>query len=243
MPTNYSAIWKDFGFLSATNSASPYLIVPYKGFSLVCLNGVRPFDVNRDLKFDRTNLTAKVVASADVLRRLMIYAENFPRTVRNEVLALGSTALNLIQSGSTLLSVEGSIAGSVTTLDCVSRSGRARLDVITAKRRKIAVSFRFVRYKGSAGQMTGGTSMDPATAENLLDVMNCLFLPSANIELTLLSARAENLHQALGSAILLENFQKHVLKIAPRQIATCISSSPTKSPTSSGPVTTVETTI
>lgn len=210
MPANYSAIWKDCGFL---NSAPPCLVVPYEGLSLVCLNGVRPLDVNRDLKFDRTNLTVKVVAQAGLLNQFMIYAENFPQTVRDEVLALSSKALNLIQFGSTLLSVEGSVAGSAAALDCVSRSGTARLNVITVKRRKITVSFRFIRYRDSAGQMNGGTSKDPAEAEKLLEVMNRLFLPSANIELTLLSTKAENLNQALGPAVLMENFQKYVLPL------------------------------
>lgn len=213
MPANYSAIWKDCGFL---NSAPPCLVVPYEGLSLVCLNGVRPFDVNRNLKFDRTNLTVKVVTRTDLLKQLMTYADNFPQTVRNEVMALSSQALNLIQFGSTLLSVEGSVAGSAAALDCVTRSFTARLDVITARRRKIAVSFRFVRYKDSAGQMTGGTSLDPVEAEKLLAVMNRLFLPSANIELTLLNAKAENLNQPLGSAVLMENFQKHVLPLRDR---------------------------
>lgn len=210
MPAHYSAIGKDGGFF---NSAPPGLVVPYEGLSLVWLNGVRPFDINRDLKFDRTNLTVKGVTPADLLNRFMIYAENFPQTLRNEVLALSSQARNLIQSGSTLLSVEGSVAGSSTALDCVSRSGTARLDVITARRRKIAVSFRFVRYRDNAGQMTGGTSKEPAEAEQLLAVMNRLFLPAANIELALLNAKAENLNQSLGSAVSMENFQKHVLPL------------------------------
>ena len=92
MPANYSAIWKDCG----ASATPPCLVVPYEGLGLVRLNGARPFDVNRDLKFDRTSLTVKVVTPADVLKTLMIYADNFPRAVHDEVLALGSTILNLI---------------------------------------------------------------------------------------------------------------------------------------------------
>ena len=49
--------------------------------------------------------------------------------------------------------------------------------------------------------MKAGTSLDPAEAERLLAVMNRLYLPSANIELTLLSTKAENLDHALGPAV------------------------------------------
>jgi hypothetical protein len=210
MPANYSAVWKDCGFFGST---PPCLIVPYEGLALVCLNGARPFDVNRDLRFDRTNLTVEVVSPAGVLNRLMIYADNFPQAVRSDVLALGSRLLNVIQFGSTVLSVEGSVTGSAAGLDCISRSGTARLDVVTVKRRKIGVAFRFIRYKDAAGQMKAGTSIDPAEAEKLLDVMNRLYLPSANIELTLSSARAENLNQALGPAISVANFQNYVVPL------------------------------
>ena len=107
MPANYSAIWKDCGFLGST---PPCLVVPYEGLSLVCLNGVRPFDVNRDLNFDRTNLTVKVVTPASVLNQLMTCAENFPQSVSDQILALGGNVRNLIQYGSPVLSVEGGIS-------------------------------------------------------------------------------------------------------------------------------------
>lgn len=210
MPANYSAIWKECGFLGST---PPCLVVPYEGLSLVCLNGVRPFDVNRDLKFDRTNLTVKVVTPASVLNQLMTYAENFPQNMSNQILALGGNVRNLIQYGSTVLSVEGSVTGSATSLDCVSRSGTAKLDVVTVKRRTIGVAFRFFRYLDGAGQMKAGTSLEPAEADKLLEVMNRLYLPSANIELTLSSAKAENLNQALGPAVSVENFQKYVVPL------------------------------
>jgi hypothetical protein len=209
----YSAIWKDCGFLGST---PPCLVVPYEGLGLVCLGGVRNVDVRRDLKFDRTSLDVSVVSPKEALMTLMIYSENFPQSVRSEILALTGSIWNLSQFGSTVLSVEGSFAGSSASLDYVSRSGTAKLDVVTVRRRRISVSFRYVRYRNSNGAMTGGTSRDPAEAEKLLAVVNRLFLPSANVELTLRSTKAEHLEQVLGPAVGLENFQKRVLPLRDR---------------------------
>jgi hypothetical protein len=209
----YSALLKDCGFLSAT---PPCLVVPYEGIGLVCLGGVRNLDVRRDLKFDRSSLDVSVVSAKAAPMQLMIYSENFPQSVRSQILVLTGEIQILTQFGSTVLAVEGSFAGSSASLDYAGPKGRARLDVVTVKRRRIAVSFRYIRYRDESGAMRGGTSRDPAEAEKLLAVMNRLFMPSANIEFTFRSAKAEQLEQALGPAILTENFQKHILPLRDR---------------------------
>jgi hypothetical protein len=209
----YSALLKDCGFLYAT---PPCLVVPYEGVGLVCLGGVRNVDVRRDLKFDRVSLDVSVVGPKAALRALMTYSENFPHNMRSEILALAGNIWHLSQYGSTVLSVEGSFTGSYASLDFAGRTGRAKLDVVTVRRRRIAVSFRYVRYRDGNGAMRGGTSRDPAEAEKLVAVMNRLFMPSANIELTLRSAKAEQLEQALGPAVLMENFQKHIIPLRDR---------------------------
>jgi hypothetical protein len=198
------------------DGSPPCLVVPYEGIGLVCLGGVRNVDVRRDLKFDRTNLDVSVVGPKDALMTLMTYSENFPQRVRSDILGLTGNIWNLTQFGSTVLAVEGSVAGSSASLDYAGRSGRAKLDVVTVKRRQIAVSFRYIRYRDGNGAMTGGTSRDPAETEQLMSVMNRLYMPSANVELTLRSAKTESLQQALGPAVGLENFKKHVLPLRDR---------------------------
>lgn len=209
----YSALWKDSGFLKG---APPCLVVPYEGLSLVCLGGVRDLDTRRDLKFDRSNLDVGVVSPKQALMTLMTYSENFPGSERSEILGLTGSIWNLTRFGSTVLSVEGSVTGSTASLDYVGRAGRAKLDVVTVRRRRVSVSFRYIRFRDAGGAMRGGTSRDPAEAEQLIAVMNRLYMPSANIELTLRSSKAEQIDQALGTAILMDNFQKHVLPLRDR---------------------------
>jgi hypothetical protein len=209
----YSALLKDCGFFYTT---PPCLVVPYEGIGLVCLGGVRNPDLRRDLKFDRTSLDVSVVSAKAALMKLMIYSDNFPHNMRGEILALAGYIWQLAQFGTMVLSVEGSFAGSSASLDYTGRSGTTKLDVVTVKRRRIAVSFRYIKYRDGNGAMKGGTSRDPAEAEKLIEVMNRLFMPSANIELTLHSAKAEQLEQALGQAILIENFQKYILPLRDR---------------------------
>jgi hypothetical protein len=207
---NFAAVWKDSGFSA---SVPPFLVVPYEGINLVYLNGVRSFDLKRDLKFSEGHLTVKAVGPGEISRALMTYSENFPSTLRSDVLALGGGMLNTIRFGSVLLSVEASISGGTAALDYVNRAGGAKMDVFSFRRKTVAVSFRFVRYLDTAGQLKMGTQLKPADAEGLIDIMNRLFMPSANIELTLKSASQAVVHQKLGSAILLENFHKHIVPL------------------------------
>ena len=96
----YSGLWKDCGFLSGS---PPCLVVPYEGLGLVCLGGLRHLDIRRDLKFDRTSLDVSVVSPKDALMKLMTYSENFPHSLRSEILGLTGSIWNLTQFGSTVL--------------------------------------------------------------------------------------------------------------------------------------------
>ncbi len=205
----FSAIWKDCGFLTDT---PPCLVVPYEGLSLVVLGGVRSLDVRRDLKFDRTNLTVEALRGSEVMMQLMIYSENFPRSVRNEVLSLAAGLHNIMQFGGSVLAVEGSVTGVAASLDYAGKSGRARMDVVTVRRRRITVSFRYIRYPGQDGRVSG-TVRDPAEAEQLMAVMNRFYLPSVNVELVLRNSKAETLQRGLGQNVTTETFKNYVLPL------------------------------
>jgi len=207
---NFAAVWRDSGF---STTVPPFLLVPYEGVSLVYLNGARSFNIQRDLKFPTENLTVKAVNPAEITRTLMTYSENFPSTLRNDVLALVVGMRNTILFGSVLLSVEASISGVTASLDYIGKPGGAKMDVFATRRRTIAISFRFVRYQDKAGFLKSGTGLTPPDAEGLLDIMNRVFLPSANIELTLKSATYANIHQQLGTEILMDNFRKYIVPL------------------------------
>jgi hypothetical protein len=185
--------------------------LPGEGIALVVLGGVKSVDVRRDLKFDRTNLTVDALHPSEVMKKLMICSENFPLSVRNEVLSLTGGLQNIMQFGGSVLSVEGSVTGSAS-LDYAGRSGRAKLDVVVVRRRRVTVSFRYIRYPGPDGRM-GGTGRNPAEAEQLMAVMNRFFMPSANVELVLRSARAETLQRPLGPSVTTEAFKAHVVPL------------------------------
>jgi hypothetical protein len=210
MPVHFSAVWKDSGFLA---SMPPFLVLPLEGIGLVYLTGVRSLNIQQDLKFDRTNLSVTAVNAADITRHLMTYSQNFPAKLRGDILKLASGMLNSLQFGSVLVSVEGSVSGSTASLDYIHKEGQAKMDVFTAKRRKVAVSFRFVRYQDEAGLMAKGTALTPSDAEGLVEIMNRLFLPSANIELTLKSSDYARVNRQLGNAILVENFRNYIVPL------------------------------
>jgi Matrixin len=210
MSAGFSAVWQDSGFL---NEMPPFLVVPLEGIGLLYLEGVRSPDVRRDFKFDGTNLTVTPVHASDLTKTLMLYADNFPQNVLTDVLALQSAMRSKMNFGSALLAVEGSISGSTSSLDYITRTGRAKLDVYTTKRRTVTVAFLFIRYQDDTGAMKAGTTFDPSYAEELVRVLNRLFLPSANVELTLKVAQAKNVSQRLGPVILTENFRKFILPL------------------------------
>jgi len=121
--------------------------------------------------------------------------------------------LNKMNFGSVLLAVEGSVSGSTSLLDYKSRANHAKLDVYTAKRRTVTVSFLFIRYQDDTGVLKAGTKLNPSYAEELVRVLNRLFLPSANVKLTLKTAQSKNVSQWLGPAVPKDNFRKFILPL------------------------------
>jgi hypothetical protein len=211
MFASFSAVWKDCGFLEAT---PPFLVIPSEGIGLVYLNGVRSLNMVDDLKFDRTNLTVTAVNASDISRQLMLYSQNFPLRVRTDVLGLAGSIRNLTHFGrAVLLAIEGTVAGVTAAVDYVKSGSRAKLDVYTAKRRTVAVSFRFIRYQNDAKEMRGGTALAPPYAQELVGVLNRLFLPSANIELTLKSSVYADVNRQLGPVILKDNFLRYIVPL------------------------------
>lgn len=206
--TGFSAIWKDSGFLKAT---PPFLVVPYEGVALVYLNGVRNLDVRRDLKFD-VSLTVTPVTQGNMMIKLMEYAENFPARLQPDIMARASDIRTALQFSSSVLCVEGSYAGATVSLDYVGRDkrGPAKMDVYTVKRRTVPVAFRFIRYLDDQGQPARGTTHSAAEAEGLVAVMNRLYMPSANIEIVLKSARDVTIAQQLGPALSKDGLYRHV---------------------------------
>ncbi len=212
MAVNFSPVWKDCGLVS---SLPPLLVVPLEGVALVYLNGVGSFSTGKGMKFDSNNLTVSALESADVLRYLTIYADNFPGSQRAEVLALAGGMQTSMHFGSIVLSVQASVGGVTTALD-YSAGGKvvARMDAVGLRRRTLAVSFRFVRYVNDAGVPAAGSVFTPDDAAGLVAVMNRLFMPSANIELTLRSAEYLVIGRRLGATVSEAAFRAD---IAPRR--------------------------
>jgi hypothetical protein len=169
----------------------------------VYLQGLKTLDVSRDLKFKRENLSVEIVKH-DLHRRFMTYAGNFPGRTKDEVYAETGAALTSMRSGHFILAVEGLSTGIIAGLNYEGKSGTAKLDVVTVKRRTVDVGFRFVTYQG------GGTTKKPHEAEKLMEVMNRLYLPGANVELRLSSAKSETINRPLGVPMSKENFINHV---------------------------------
>ncbi len=210
MSANFSAVWKDSGFLA---SVPPFLVVPRDGIGLVYLNGVRSLNIQQDLKFDRANLSVTPVNATDIFRHLFRYSQNFPSKVHAEILALAGGIRNSMHFGSVLLSIEGSVSGQTASLDYINKASRAKMDVYAAKPRTVAVSFRFIRYQNAAGEMRSGTALARPYAEELVEILNRLYLPSANIELRLKSSEYARVNQKLGTMILMENFRKYIVPL------------------------------
>jgi hypothetical protein len=103
--------------------------------------------------------------------------------------------------GSVLLSIEGSLSGNTASLDCVRKGSLAKMDVYPAAPQTVTISFRFIRYQNEAGEMKSGTTLAPSYATELIAILNRLYLPSANTELTLKSSEFANVNEKLGDTI------------------------------------------
>lgn len=216
MHVKFSAVQPDGGDFQSGDPA--FLIVPYEGAGLVFLDGVGSVDVRHDLRFDGTSLTVTPVRSTEIYPLLMTYSQNFPRRARDTVLALDIGLADRLFFGKTvLLSIQGSSYGKTISLDYVGRAGRAKMEVYTAKRRTASVSFRFIRYLDESGSMAAGTKLLPTYAEELIGVLNQLYMPSANIELTLKTSAQANVNRRLGTQLSRDTF---LSQVAPLKDAT-----------------------
>jgi Matrixin len=205
----FSAVQPDGGDFLAGDP--PFLVLPYEGIGLVFLDGVKSVDVRRDLHFDRSSLTVTPVRSSEIFANLMSYSQNFPQRLRDTVLALaGGIADRLFFGKTVLLSIEGSSYGVPASLDYVGKAGRAKMDLYTAKRGTASLSFRFIRYQDDSGNITAGTTLSPTYAGELIGILNRLYLPSANIELTLNTSTQVNVNRALGTPMSKASFLSHV---------------------------------
>jgi Matrixin len=205
----FSAVQPDGGdFLSGDPA---FLVVPYEGIGLVFLDGVGSIDVRRDLHFDRSDLTVTPVKSREIFPNLMTYSQSFPQRMRDTVLGLAMGIGDRLFFGKTvLLAIQGSSYGETASLDYVGKAGSAKMDVYTAKRRTASVSFRFIRYLDDSGNMTAGTKLSPSYAAELIGILNRLYMPSANIELTLSTSTQVNVNRGLGTPISKAGFLSHV---------------------------------
>jgi hypothetical protein len=205
----FSPVQPDGGDFLAGDPA--FLVLPYEGIGLVFLDGVKSVDVRRDLHFDRSSLTVTPVRSSAIFANLMSYSQNFPQRMRDTVLALAVGITDRLFFGKTvLLSIEGSSYGEAPSLDYVGKAGHAKMDVYTARRRTASVSFRFIRYQDDAGNMTAGTKLSPTYAAELIGILDRLYLPSANIELTLRTSAQANVNGPLGTPMSKASFLSQV---------------------------------
>jgi Matrixin len=199
---NFSAVWKDCGFLKGS---PPFLVVPKAGIGLVYLNGAHSPDAYSHLQFNRANLSVTEVKANDLQKFLLQYAANFPSKAFSEVQSLSAGMRNTMAFGSKLLSIEGRVTGQTVSLDYISKTDKAKMDVYTITRNTVNISFLFVRCKDSQGQSTG-TTLVPSYAEELTGILNRLYIPSANTELKLKSSRYVDITQPLRQPIARDTF-------------------------------------
>ena len=160
---NFSAVWKDCGFLEGS---PPFLAVPTAGIGLVYLNGAHSYAYG-NFQFNPASLKVTEVHANGLQKFLLNYAINFPSKVFGEVQSLSGGMRTRLSFGSKLLSIEGRAAGHTVSLDYVSRTEKAKLDVYATSRNTVNVSFLFARYQDSGGQ-PAGTTLAPSRAEELV---------------------------------------------------------------------------
>jgi len=194
MPARFTAFHQYSGF---HETVPPLLVAPYRGKGLVKLINVRSFNIQSDLRFNRSDLTVKdVTAEAD--KSVLEYAQEFPATLRDEYTA---THIRHGLHGSALLSIEGKRLSYLADLNYVNGRIQAPLQVYTVPWRQVTISFRFVHYWNVDKEMKAGTTHDPSLAEKLVAFLNRYYLPAANVEFELKSALPINFSRFLGSPI------------------------------------------
>jgi hypothetical protein len=180
MPAEFTEVLPLSGFDRMTPTGGPGIVIPHKGAGLVI------FDGGKHLKLDTVMKPALVVEDIKNpnFRELIADARHPSNANKSRELALlSSGALRLIKITANALV---GVGAKVEAMNPRTRKAEAALKIIVLKQKRVKIAIRPVRVRDDAGVLVY-SSRKPIDPSLLLDQMNAIWKPQANIVFELTS--------------------------------------------------------
>ncbi len=206
----FASIFKETG----VDPANQFMVVGLRGLNLVALHDAKGFDV-RDLRYDTKTLEIREVTRDQVHRVSSALSEQFISwNLQDEESAKSywgvmHTALGTLNSR--LLAVTGKARGS-TEIKGVHGRTILRMEVAVVPQTSFTVAFKFLQHLDESNTMKSVTQWEPSDARWLINKLNWIYGPQANITFEMTGADWVKVNQVLGEPLNDKAFLNYVVQ-------------------------------
>jgi hypothetical protein len=175
MSAEFKEVFANCGFDRQTPTGGPGIVIPQNGVSFVILDG------GKDLKVaPTTNGMLRVDEIKDDQRHQSITNAPYPRKATDK-----APALTMLKSGtSRLFKITANshlgLGVKIEAVDPKKKRAEATLKVIILKQKPVKIAIRPVQVRDEKGTLVN-SNVNPIDAKVLLDEMNTIWTPQANV--------------------------------------------------------------
>jgi hypothetical protein len=175
MAVEFVELFPNAGFTRVTPTGGPGIVVPYKGSSLVLLDG------GKDLKLGtKVQPMVEVKEIKDQQSHHAVVNARFPCETTDKALDLAL----LKTGGLRLFKITGNalvgIGAKIEAVNPRMRKVEAALKVIVLRQKLVKIAIRYVQVRNDQGELVN-LSTNRVDAEKLRDEMNAIWTPQANV--------------------------------------------------------------
>jgi len=175
MSAEFGEVFANSGFDSQTPTGGPGIMIPQNGVRLVILDG------GRDLKVAPT---MKAMVSVDEVkeqqRHQAITDAPYPASNSDKTSALALLKSRTLRLFKLTANTHLGFGAKVEAVNPTKKNPDAALKVVVLKERRVKIAIRTVQVRDEKGTPVN-SSMNPGNAKALLDEMNAIWTPQANV--------------------------------------------------------------
>jgi hypothetical protein len=189
-----------------------FMAVPTRGSNLVGLHDAKHFD----LRFDKSKVEVLTVNRKQIHRvSHTLFQQFFAWNVVNDDSAksLMFAMHRLLSFGlhTRLLLVTGKVHG-LTAINVVHGRTTFTLDVAVVTHRIFTIAFKFLQHLDKSGNMKPRTRYNPSDARWLINKLNWIYGPQANISFEMLEAEWVRVEKVLPESLSYDSFLSNVVE-------------------------------
>jgi hypothetical protein len=187
------------------------MIVPERGFNLVCLRDGKDYRIDADKRLDVKEVSLDQVdrIANEYLQKRAVGQESKDLLLRLRTSMYHSVPFAGRRSKVLKVSAEG--AG-IPVIKAKHGSIEVRLDVAILRRKEFAVAFKFVKHTNGQGAMVPLTKFNTTDAQTWINKLNWIFGAQTNIYFKLIGADWVHIGRTLGQPMNADVFKNTLVQ-------------------------------